>query len=291
MQNKWLKKILFSIAILPLFLIGITLGYLHLIQEKRIFDFKPLDQNHLFQFDVPFEEVSLKTEDSTVTGLFFKAENPQGAIYYLHGKGSNLSHPKWNRIASYLVKNLNQDVFMIDYRGFGKSEGPIHYEGLLQDAESGYAYLKSRYPEDSITVYGLSLGSSFATYIASKNQPKQLILEAPFYSLEDVACSTLPMVPKFMLQSVIRYPLRTDLWIQSVKCPIYLFHGTNDSIIPYNSSIRLKELAQAPCELTIIENGDHNHLNLTPEYQEKLTSSIEFCQVAKETTLSSDALE
>lgn len=266
---KRLKKIALICTLSVLSVWAITLGYLMAIQDTRIFDFKPLDDSHQYEFPIPFEEVTIKTDDSTVKGLFFKSKHSKGVTYYLHGKGSNLSHPKWKKISQYLVQNLNQDLLMIDYRGFGKSKGDLSYEGLLNDANAGYEYLKKRYNEEQITVYGLSLGTAFATYVAKENHPKQLILEAPFYSLLDVAHSTMPIVPVFMLKTVLKYPFPSNEWIQEVDCPIYIFHGTNDDIIPYNSSLRLAELTQSPCELTIIQGGCHNKLNLTQEYKDK----------------------
>lgn len=270
MFMKRLKKIVLALVLLPLTIGSITLGYLYFIQEKRVFDFQPLAENFTYQFDIPFETFNIQTTDSTVSGVHLKAQNPKGVVYYLHGKGSNLGHSKWKKIMRHIVNNLRQDVVMIDYRGFGKSKGVISLEGLLIDAQAGYDYTKTLYPEDQITVYGLSLGTSFATYVASKNHPKALILEAPFYSIEDVACSTLPFIPPFMIHAVVKYPLRTDLWIQEVNCPIYIFHGTKDEIIPFDSSIRLASLAKTPCDLTIIPDGDHNHLNLTKEYQARI---------------------
>lgn len=269
MLMRRLKKFVLFAALSVLAVWGITLGYLHMIQEGRIFAFTKTDAHFRYDYPTPFEELTLKTKDSTLNALYFKGKNSTGVTYYLHGKGSNLSHSKWKKIVHELATTHHQDVLMIDYRGFGKSTGPLTYEGLLSDATAGYEFLKERYAESQITVYGLSLGTSFATYIAKNNHPKQLVLEAPFYSLLDVAASTLPMVPVFMIDTILKYPFPTNEWIQGVACPIYIFHGTQDDIIPYESSLRLAELAPEPCEVTIIQGGCHNKLNLTAEYKEK----------------------
>ncbi len=269
------KKLILTIILFPIVIGSLTLSYLYVIQENQIFNFKTLDDDYQFQYGLPFEQVTLETKDSKIIGLHFKTQNPKGVVYYLHGKGSNLSFTKWDRIAKYTVEVLEHDVFFIDYRGFGKSKGEIYFEGLLSDAEAGYDYLKLIYGEEQITIHGLSLGTAFATHVASQNQPKRLILEAPFYNLFDVACSTLPFIPPFMIQAVIKYPFRTDLWIQNLSCPVFIFHGTADKIIPYDSSIRLAKLAKTPCDLTIIENAGHDHLNLTPEFREKIVTIMD----------------
>jgi pimeloyl-ACP methyl ester carboxylesterase len=267
-----IKKLLIGIITVPLAIVAITLATLFTIQEKRIFNFQPLAEGQAFNFETPHDHIYLKPDsESSLHGIYVKAKEPKGVIYFLHGKGSNLSWSKWNKVSKQLTA-YGYDVFMIDYRGFGKSEGPLSEAGLLSDIQTGYDFLKTKYPESQITVYGKSLGTSFATYAASKNNPKRLILEAPFYNLVDVAGSTLPFIPKFMIATVLKYPLKTNEWITEVSCPVYFFHGTKDEIIPHDSSIRLHEIAKTvtESEIIILEDIDHDTINLQPSYSEKM---------------------
>ena len=87
-----------------------------------------------------------------------------------------------------------------------------------------YNYLKEDYNEEDITLYGRSLGTGIATYLASKNNPRQLILETPYYSILDVAKDRFPIFP---VKKLLKYEFPTHQFIKQVSCPITIFHGTN----------------------------------------------------------------
>ena len=105
-----------------------------------------------------------------------------------------------------------------------------------------------------------------AAYLAASNSARMLIVESPYYSLRDLARRQFPLVPGILL----KYPLRTDLWIPDVSCPVYLFHGTRDEFVPYSSSLRLLPLIKSEHALFPIEGGRHNDLGEFTEYHEKL---------------------
>lgn len=257
-----MKKFLLGLSALVLALFSSVAIYLYFTQEAQIFAFPQLPQDYRYEIEHPHRHVQLSTgQDGDIHAILYESllENPRGVIYYFHGKGSNLSHPKWQKVVDRYT-GLGFDLFMIDYRGAGLSRGEFVEQEMLADCLAGYNYLLEHYPEEKITVYGKSLGTSFATFVASNTNPRALILEAPFYNLYDIACKTVPQVPSFIISMILKYPLRTDLWIQNVKCPIYLFHGTSDKVIPEDASIRLSQLVGERANLTIIEGGDHDHL-------------------------------
>ena len=266
-----------SIAILALFIGGI--GYLYSIQEREIFAFPKLEENYQFAWTIPHEEMMIPTSnDGKINALLFhaKGEKAKGAIFYCHGKGSNMSHPKWGDLLERYT-GLGFDFFMLDYRGAGKSRGEMIEDQMLNDCNEVYQVVKARYGEENVTVYGKSLGTSFATYVASNNHPRTLILEAPFFNLFDVACSTLPSVPPFMISMVLKYPLKTNEWLANVNCPVYLLHGTSDEIIPHSASMRLKTVVEKnnqPVDLLILEKGDHDHLFKFEAYNEKIEEAL-----------------
>ena len=155
-------------------------------QEKLSFSPDKLTADYTFDFPGNFEEVSLKTEDGiTLNNLLFKADSSKGIILYLHGKATSLE--RYGKYAGFYT-DLGYDIFMTDYRGYGKSEGSISSENQLhQDNQMLYDELKKTYSEDKIIIVGYSLGTSFATKLASENSPKFLILQAPLYSGEEQA--------------------------------------------------------------------------------------------------------
>jgi len=98
-----------------------------------------------------------------------------------------------------------------------------------------------------------------------------LVLETPYVSLRELARRQFPFVPSFLL----KYPLRTDLAIGAVRCPIYLLHGTRDELIPYESSERLLPLIKSEHRLYTIPNGGHNNLVAFPEYHQALDEILQ----------------
>jgi uncharacterized protein len=198
-----MKKIILQILKILLIIYITICGLLYFFQEKLIFLPEKLDKNFEFTFNREFEEINVKTKDNTIlNGLLFKADNSKGLIFYLHGNAGSVR--TWGEVAKTYT-DLNYDVYMLDYRGYGKSEGKITSEELLyQDLQTVYDELKSKYDESKIVVLGYSIGTGLAAKIASANNPKLLILQAPYYSLTDLMKHTFPIIPTFILKIQIR---------------------------------------------------------------------------------------
>ena len=247
-----LKKILFVLIGLYI-MVGTSLYFL---QEKLLFMPTVLAQDYQYQFNYPFEELFLKTdEEAIINALYFKVENPKGVILYFHGNAGDLS--RWGTIVEYFVAK-NYDVLVMDYRTYGKSIGKLSESALYNDAEYSYNFLKEHYNESEITIYGRSLGSGLATYVASRHHPKQLILETPYYSMVYVAKKRFPMFP---VKQLMRYKLPTYTFIEQVKCPITMLHGTNDKVIPIESANKLyRTILNNKAIFKVIEGGSHNNL-------------------------------
>ncbi len=260
---------------IKLLLFGLVGGYvalcaiLYLYQERFIFFPEVLEPDFCYTFPYPFDEIDLPVDGARLNALHFKAKRSKGVILYLHGNAGSLR--TWGEVASDFVPH-GYDVFMLDYRGYGKSTGGIQSEGMLHDdVASAYAYLRQRYPETEIILYGRSLGSGLAVYLARSTHPRALILETPYYSAKELAAARFPFVPSFLL----KYSLRTDQWISQVACPIYLFHGTRDEFIPHTCSLRLAELIETEHQVFIIQGGSHNDLSQFASYQEGLARILD----------------
>jgi pimeloyl-ACP methyl ester carboxylesterase len=227
-------------------------------QESLIFYPETLPPEYKYSFSVPFEEVNVPVEAATLNALLFKARNSRGVILYLHGNAGSLR--SWGDVAGEFTSR-GYDILIPDYRGFGKSTGNIANEKqLLDDGLAVYRMLAKTRPEDQIIVYGRSIGTGVATVIARSEKPRMLILESPFLSMIDLASYHYPFLPRPIISMFLRYPLRNDRWIGEVACPVYLFHGAKDDIIPFDHSVRLEKLIRAPHRLTRIEGGGHNDL-------------------------------
>ena len=196
-----IKKSVFIIfGIYILLLLGI-----YFFQEKIIFRAKDLPKDYTYSFDKKVDEVNLIAQDNvSLNALHFKVENSKGVILYLqcvlgnlryvilyfHGNKGNLK--RWGEKVQPLL-NYGYDLFIMDYRGYGKNDGNRTEDNMYSDAQLSYDHLVKSYSEDEIVVYGRSLGGTFATYVASRNHPKQLILEATFNNIVDVSKSILPI--------------------------------------------------------------------------------------------------
>lgn len=251
---------LFSVGLYLFFCVG-----LYFFQERLIFFPVKLDSNYVFNYEYDFEEIDIYTQDSVrLNSLLFKIDSPKGLVFYLHGNAGSLKD--WGGVSkSYL--GLGYDVFILDYRGFGKSEGEISSQlQLFSDVQMAYNKMLENYKEENIIVLGYSIGSGIASKLASVNSPKQLILQAPYFSMVDMMRQEYPFVPTFLL----KYKLNTNEYIKNCDMPITLFHGKEDAIIDVNSSLKLNKLIKSTDELIILENQGHNGITDNVEYQKVL---------------------
>lgn len=237
-------------------------------QENLIFFPEILPTDYKYAFSAPFEEVTVPVEGAVINAVHFKSPNAKGVILYFHGNAGSLR--TWGDVARDFTAQ-GYDMLIPDYRGFGKSTGSISNEKLLlADGLAVYGYLKESYPESRIIVYGRSIGTGVATFVARSGKPRMLILESPFLSLTDLASYHYPFLPKGLISLFLKYPFRTDLWIPEVACPVYLIHGTRDDIIPFDASAGLERLIKSPHKLIRIEGGGHNNLSDYSAYGREL---------------------
>ncbi|WP_370003151.1 alpha/beta hydrolase [Winogradskyella sp.] len=227
-----------------------------------------LAQDYKYQFDYPFEELFLKIEDeATINALHFKAENPKGVILYFHGNAGDLS--RWGKITEFFVEK-RYDVLVMDYRTYGKSIGKLSEDAIYKDAQYCYDYLLERYSENEITLYGRSLGTGIASYLASKNNAKRLILETPYYSILDIAKHRFPMFP---VKQLLKYRFPTFQYLPKVKCPITIIHGTEDNVVPFSSGKKLSEL-ESDIDFFTVKGGGHNNLIEFEDYHKAIDNVL-----------------
>src|SRR5690606_20934021 len=122
------------------------------------------------------------------------------------------------------------------------------------------------YPEDQIVVIGYSIGTGVASYLASIHQPQQLILQSPYYNLEEVAKTLYPFLPRFLL----KYKFENDQFLPQIKIPISIFHGDADKVIFYEDHSKLKELLKPSDYYITLEGQGHQAMNENEVYKEKL---------------------
>lgn len=254
-----------------LILYAVVSGLLALFQEKLIFMPEVLPQDYTYEFSSDFEELYLESHDgkAQLNALHFKVKNPKGIVVYYHGNAGQLAD--WGLVVQDFVES-DYDVLVMDYRGYGKSTGKLSEKALYSDALLFYEYASERYPEDKITVYGRSLGTTFAAYVAAKKNPSKLFLEAPFYSLNYIVQQKFSTFP---VTWSLKYHFPTDKFVKDVTCPIVIFHGTDDNLIDIENSKKLADLIpDNQLRFISIPNGGHNDLVNEKEYREAIDSLL-----------------
>ena len=206
------------------------------------------------EYNLQYEDIFFKTSDALVLNAWFiPAKNPRGTLLYCHGNAGNLSH----RIEMVEIFNkLNLNVFIFDYRGYGRSEGAPSEEGLYRDAQAAYDYLLSRSDinKSAIIIYGKSIGANVAVDLASKVKAALVISESGFSSAYDMGRKLFPYLPvKWML--TIKYDAVSK--IKSIAAPKLIIHSINDEIVPFRLGKKLFEAASEPKELYQMRGG-HN---------------------------------
>lgn len=263
MKRKLIKAALFISGTLIL-----LCSLIYIFQERLIFHPQTLDKGYTYNFPQAFEELNIPVDDqTTLNGLLFKTDSAKGLIVYLHGNAGSLA--SWGTVAKAYTER-NYDVFIYDYRGYGKSGGSISSEEqLFADNQKVYDYLK-RYPYPKTIIIGYSIGTGMAAKLAAANPPDFLILQAPYYSLTDLVQHAFPVLPSFLL----KYKFETYKILGNSSFPIVLIHGDQDEVIYYQSSEKLLKGLKPADRLIILKGQGHNGMTENPDYLNAISSLL-----------------
>lgn len=203
------------------------------------------------------EDCRFETEDSVkLHGWFARADTPIATLVMSHGNAGNISH---RLPVIKALRDLGFNVFMFDYRGYGRSEGSPNEEGVYRDGRAAFDYVARRTDVDStsIILFGTSLGGAVAVDVATHRPAAGLILESTFSSAKDVARVAYPFLPA---QFVLRTKFSSDEKIRTIRIPSLFLHGDRDSIIPISLGRRLFEAANEPKKFYVVSSADHNDI-------------------------------
>lgn len=239
-------------------------------QDALIFQAEKLDPTFTYTFDVPHQEISISTRDGeTLNALLFSPpDSSKGLILYFHGNSGSLK--RWGAIASALARH-NYHILVFDYRGYGKSTGKPSEQGLYADADAVWLWTQQNLKPGKIVLFGRSLGSAVASYLASKTATDLLILETPFDNLQGAVNPVFrPLVRMFPL----RYTFPTIDRVAQIPGRKLIFHGTDDPVVSLGSALKLKSVLQSADEFIILEGGNHDNLDEFEIYQVKLAEAL-----------------
>jgi len=210
-----------------------------------------------------YEEVWLTAADGVrLNGWFMPGSRPSGmTVLLLHGNAGNISH----RFEKYaILHDIGLDVFALDYRGYGKSEGTPDETGLYLDARAAYGYLLEQRGIDphKLLVYGESLGAAVATDLLGQAAGAGLILEEGFTSAPDVGQEMYPFLPmRWLMRS--RYDTLDK--IGRIGAPLLIFHSRDDEFFSMRHAQKLLAAAPAPKELVELRGGHNDAFLLSAE--------------------------
>ena len=178
---------------------------------------------------------------SWLDGWFLPHAAPRATLLFFHGNAGNISH-RLESIRQFLQLGLS--VLIIDYRGYGQSEGRTTEQGIYRDAEAAWQYLAetSRVPASRIIVFGRSMGASAAAYVASRHRPLALVVESSFTSVPDIAAEYYPWLPVRWL-SRLRHS--AEDFVRQADCPVLVIHSRDDEIVPFRHGEAIFAAARA----------------------------------------------
>jgi fermentation-respiration switch protein FrsA (DUF1100 family) len=192
-------------------------------------------------------------------------------LLFFHGNAGNISH----RGASVeIFHRLGLNVFIFDYRGYGKSQGKPDENGLYKDARAAWRYLINErgFDQEDIILFGRSIGGAVAADLAAEIQPGELILESTFSSARDVANAIFPVLSRLIF---LRYEFNAVAHISRVTCPVLVLHSPDDEIIPFRLGEKVFQAANEPKSFVKM-SGDHNggFLMSQPDYERALGAFV-----------------
>jgi len=244
-------------------------------QERLLFQPEVLPADHRFKVPDDVREVFIDVPGARLHALHMRLPKPDGVVFYLHGNGGSLD--SWFAVHQF-YRELNVDLFMIDYRGYGKSTGRNTHEAqLMADVGAAWRTIAPQYEGKPVVFFGRSLGSGLAAKLAASlpdaDKPDLLVLVSPYVSLKAMAAEMMPLLPTSVL---LRYPLRTDealARLAGTRTRMLLLHGDRDALIPYlNSELLARAVPSA--RLLRIEGAGHGDISGHEDYLNAVGQAI-----------------
>ncbi|HRP98459.1 MAG TPA: alpha/beta hydrolase [Rhodocyclaceae bacterium] len=220
-----------------------------------------------------YEDVHFVSDDGLrLHGWFVPADEARGVVLFFHGNAGNVSH----RIDSIRIfRDLGLSVFIIDYRGYGHSEGRPSEAGTYRDAQAAWRHLRDErgIAAGEIVVFGRSLGAAVAAWLAAREAPAAVILESVFTSAPDLGAELMPWLP---IRLLLRFQYDTRAAVREIRAPLLVIHSRDDEIVPFRHGRAVFEAANEPKMFVAIEGG-HNDgfLRSLPPYERALRGFLD----------------
>jgi len=281
-------KLLIGATAVLLVIYAFTSTYLWARQAHFIFRPKRIISKTPAEYQLPYEDVYVKVNDGNgknerIHAWWIPAENPSDRyLLYLHGSalniGANITHAR-------RFHQMGFSVFLISYRGYGKSDGSFPTEAqVYADAQAAWTYMVEQKGIDpkAIFIYGHSLGGAVAIQLALNNPAAGgLIVEAAFTSIADMA-RRIPKYRIFPLELIVHERFESIEKVGRLQAPVLYIHGTDDKLVPSEMSSELYKRTASSKQLKFIPGGGHNNSAAVggDEYLQAVKNFIDFARKA-----------
>jgi uncharacterized protein len=249
-----------------------AIGWLWFRQERLLFEPTSLPQDHVLSTDPDVHESWIEVPQARLSVAHLQLPNPRGVVFFLHGNSGNLTDCLVDLDA---FRQVNFDVVMFDYRGYGKSSGCIASEKQLRaDVRTVWAAFAQQYEGKRVVISGQSLGTGLAAGLAAElcvvgRAPDLTLLVSPYSSMRTLADELYPWVPR----QVLRYPLHTVDHAPQLRGPLTLIHGDKDKLIGIHHSEALRT-AMPQAQLLRVEGAGHSDLHKFPSFRKAVAGAL-----------------
>ena len=244
--------------------LSIILLIIHIFERSQVWLPNSIIRDYPNSYGIDYEDIDFRSiDDNRLNGWFCPSdEKALASVLFCHGNGGNIS-TQFSHVP--ILTSMNLNVFIFDYRGYGKSEGFLTERGTYLDARSAFQWLKDRTPDLPIVIHGWSLGAAIATDLAVNVEASALINECGFSSIPNVAHDRFPFLPSNIL-STIRYNALSR--IAKVGMPVLIIHSTEDDTVSYRHGEMLYKEAKDPKQMITLEGG-HDCASISTEDYKK----------------------
>jgi uncharacterized protein len=256
---KLILRIIVILSISCTILYCINLAYLYFNQTNLVFQPRTEVIVSPEKLELDYEVITFSTKDNLkLDGLFVSVPEAKNVLLYCHGNYGNISNCLEHIKA---LTQLGLNIFIFDYRGFGKSEGKITENGTYLDVASAWDYLVKirNIKSENIIVFGHSLGGAVAAKLAAEKNIKALVIEGSFTSIKKLAAELHPFIP---MKRFFKFNYDTATNLRKVKEPVLIFHSRDDDVIPFHHGQTLYSIANEPKYFQETK-GDHSNGYIT----------------------------
>ncbi|ABE43759.1 alpha/beta hydrolase [Polaromonas sp. JS666] len=209
-----------------------------------------------------YEQVWLTTEDGVrIEAWYVPAPAARGAVLLAHGNAGNISH---RLDYALMFHRLGYSLLLLEYRGYGRSEGKPSEEGTYADARAAWRHLVAQrgFPPERIALVGESLGGAIVARLATAERPGALVLASTFVSVPELAAELYPWLP---VRWLARYRYDALEALARVSSPVLIAHSRQDDIVPFRHGERLFAAAKGPKAFLELAGGHNEGFLFTRE--------------------------